>query len=83
MAGNIPQLGNWDFDNSYAMSSYKYTLSNPKWYAMLQLAAGTSFEYKYFQRNLNYSITWALDPNDRYTVPTGCESQIVVEDQWH
>lgn len=82
MAGSITQLGSWNIDNSYAMSSFGYTESNPNWYATLNLPIGTSFEYKYFQRNLDYSITWEAPPNMVYTAPSGCEKNIVLDTQW-
>ena len=82
MYGGIPQLGNWNVDNAYAMSSYYYTAANANWFAALQLPAGLYFEYRYFKRNLNYSITWEGGANDVYTVPKGCAVQAIVNDQF-
>lgn len=82
MYGSIPQLGNWVVDDAYALSSYEYTVSNTNWFASLDLQAGTSFEYKYFKRNLDYTITWAAPPNMAFTVPSQCNNEIVQNDQW-
>lgn len=85
MYGSIDQLGNWQVKNSYPLKAY-YFIENGRnesnWYGTIDVAAGTYFEYKYFQRNANYSISWANPPNMRYTVPTGCEKLIVQSDQW-
>jgi hypothetical protein len=42
------------------------------WTASIDLPAGTTFEYKFFKKGSDGSITWENDPNRSYTVPTGC-----------
>lgn len=82
MYGNIDQLGEWDPDSAVALSSYDYTPTNTNWFVSLNITQGTYFEYKYYQRNQDWSITWPSNDNRMYTVPSGCQSSIVINDKW-
>ncbi|KAL6722361.1 hypothetical protein ACLMJK_001468 [Lecanora helva] len=81
MYGNNAQLGNWNPDSAVALSQSKVAGST-NWFVYLNMTAGNSFEYKYFQRNADWSITWPPMANRQYTVPTGCQTEIVVNDDW-
>ncbi|KAF4153940.1 hypothetical protein CNMCM6069_000132 [Aspergillus lentulus] len=83
LTGSISQLGNWDTGSAIALSSSKYTSSNPEWYATVTLPVGTSFQYKFFKKESVGSIVWESDPNRSYTVPTGCAgTTVTVSDTW-
>ncbi|GFF63758.1 acid alpha-amylase [Aspergillus lentulus] len=83
LTGSISQLGNWDTSSAIALSSSKYTSSNPEWYATVTLPVGTSFQYKFFKKESDGSIVWESDPNRSYTVPTGCAgTTVTVSDTW-
>ena len=81
MYGSIDQLGDWSPDNATELSAFG-TSSTTNWFVVLNMTAGTYLEYKYFQRNADWSITWPSVENREYTVPTGCQSQVVVNDYW-
>lgn len=72
VAGSISQLGSWSTSSAIALSSESYTTSNPLWTASINLPAGTTFEYKFFKKGSDGTITWESNPNRSYTVPTGC-----------
>ncbi|KAF3013880.1 hypothetical protein E8E15_004544 [Penicillium rubens] len=72
LTGSISQLGSWSTSSAIALSADLYTSSNPLWTASIDLPAGTTFEYKFFKKGSDGSITWESDPNRSYTVPTGC-----------
>jgi alpha-amylase len=71
ISGSISELGDWDTDDAVALSADEYTSSNHLWYVEVTLPAGTSFEYKFIEKD-GSSVTWENDPNRSYTVPTGC-----------
>ncbi|CAI7628715.1 unnamed protein product [Penicillium glandicola] len=72
IVGSISQLGTWSTASAIALSASSYTASNPLWTASISLPAGTTFEYKFFKKASDGTITWESDPNRSYTVPTGC-----------
>jgi alpha-amylase len=73
ISGSISELGDWDTADAVALSASNYTSSNPLWYAVVNIPAGTSFEYKFIEETEGTSsVTWESDPNRSYTVPTGC-----------
>ncbi|KAJ5687400.1 hypothetical protein N7536_010019 [Penicillium majusculum] len=72
VTGSISQLGSWSTSSAIALSAGSYTTSSPLWTASIDLPAGTTFEYKFFKKGSDGSITWESDPNRSYTVPTGC-----------
>jgi alpha-amylase len=71
ISGSISELGDWDTDDAVALSADEYTSSNNLWYVEVTIPVGTSFEYKFIDKD-GSSITWESDPNRSYTVPTGC-----------
>lgn len=82
LAGSIPVLGDWDTNNAVSMSADKYTTSNPLWYVTVNIAAGTSFQYKYIRVESDGTIQWENDPNRSYTVPAACGvSAVTVNDR--
>ncbi|KAJ5622772.1 hypothetical protein N7490_011377 [Penicillium lividum] len=73
ISGSISALGDWDTDDAIALSAADYTSSDPLWYVVITLPAGTVFEYKYIEKtDGSTSIKWESDPNRTYTVPTVC-----------
>ncbi|KAF7165728.1 hypothetical protein CNMCM5623_009828 [Aspergillus felis] len=83
LTGSISQLSNWDTSSAIALSAGNYTSSNPEWYVTVTLPIGTSFQYKFFKKESDGSITWESDPNRSYTVPTGCAgTTVTVSDTW-
>ncbi|KAK4210577.1 starch binding domain-protein [Rhypophila decipiens] len=82
VVGSIPQLGSWNAANAVALSASQYTNSNPLWTATLNLAAGTTFQYKFIKVASNGAVTWESDPNRSYTVPTGCAKTATVSTSW-
>ncbi|KAJ5212774.1 uncharacterized protein N7498_004420 [Penicillium cinerascens] len=71
ISGSISALGDWDTDDAVALSAGKYTSSNHLWYVEVTLPVGTSFEYKFMEKD-GSSVEWESDPNRSYTVPSGC-----------
>lgn len=82
LTGSIPELGNWDTTKAVALSADKYTSSNNLWYASVSLAAGGSFQYKYFRKSSAGVVKWESDPNRSYTVPRNCDGKAVVNDSF-
>jgi glucoamylase len=82
LAGSIADLGSWTPSSARVLSSDKYTDSNNLWYAVANLAPGTSFEYKYMRKSSDSKYTWETDPNRSYTVPGGCVATATVNDVW-
>lgn len=81
IAGSISQLGSWDTSKAPALSASQYTSSNPLWSATINLAAGTSFEYKFIKVESSGSVTYESGDNRKYTVPTS-GSTATVETTW-
>ena len=82
IAGSIPELGNWDVTKALSLSSFDYQQEYPRWYVTVNLAAGTSFQYKYINKQPYGSVVWEAGDNRNYTVPTGCAEQVEVHDAW-
>ena len=80
--GSIDQLGDWDVNKAVAMSPFSFGGQVQNWVVDANITAGTYFEYKYFQRNADWSICWPPAANRMYTAPTGCNSDVVIQDQW-
>lgn len=72
LTGSISQLSSWSTSSAIALSASSYTTSNPLWTVIVDLPAGTSFEYKFIKKESDGSIVWENDPNRSYSVPTGC-----------
>lgn len=84
ITGSTAELGNWSTDSSkrIALSADKYTNFDNLWYVKLTLPAGEAVEYKYYRVESDGSVNWESDPNRSYTVPTGCEASVTVNDTW-
>jgi hypothetical protein len=82
IVGSIPELGNWKSSAAPTLSAAGYTNSNPVWTATLNLAAGTTFEYKFVKLEGNGAVTWESNPNRSYTVGKGCDTSAVSESSW-
>ncbi|KAL2826978.1 starch binding domain protein [Aspergillus cavernicola] len=72
LVGSTTQLGSWAPSSGIALSAAGYTTSNPLWSVTLNLAVGTSFEYKYVKKEADGSIVWESGSNRAYTVSAGC-----------
>jgi glucoamylase len=82
LVGSISQLGDWNTANAIPLSASLYTSTNNLWFVNVTLPAGTQFQYKYIRVESDGSIEWESDPNNSYTVPTGCSSTAVINDIW-
>jgi glucoamylase len=83
LVGSIAALGSWNTNNAIALSAQDYTSNNNLWYVAVNLAAGTSFQYKFFKKESNGSIVWESDPNRSYTVPAECGvTTAAINDSW-
>ncbi|PSS07158.1 carbohydrate-binding module family 20 protein [Amorphotheca resinae ATCC 22711] len=82
IAGNQAILGNWDTSDAYALSSSRYTSSNPLWEGTVSFPAGTVIQYKYINVASNGDVTWEADPNHTYTVPATCATAVTVSNTW-
>jgi len=81
IVGSIPALGSWAPASAITLSASQYTTSNNLWDITLNLAPGTSFEYKFINVASDGTVTWESDPNRSYTVPTSCTA-VTVADTW-
>jgi alpha-amylase len=66
VVGNVAALSNWSASGGVALSSAAY----PLWRATVNLAAGTTVEYKYIKRNGSGAVTWESGANRVVAVPT-------------
>ena len=72
VTGSIPELGNWDTTLAVPLASSDKASAWPTWAGSVDIAAGTSFEYKYLMQNTDDgSVTWECCENRNYEVPTG------------
>nr|OQO20802.1 hypothetical protein B0A51_15352 [Rachicladosporium sp. CCFEE 5018] len=74
IAGSIPELGSWNTSSAAYMLSTNYTQAYPQWQRTLNIAAGTSFQYKHILFATDGTVNYEFDPNLSYTVPLGCSS---------
>ncbi|KAI1132486.1 alpha-amylase [Nemania abortiva] len=81
VVGSISALGSWATGSAIALSASKYTSSNPLWTTTINIAPGTTFQYKYINVASNGAVTWESDPNRSYTVPSTC-SAVATSDSW-
>jgi alpha-amylase len=81
IAGNTAQLGSWNPSNAPALSASSYTSSNPVWTIKLNMAAGSSVQYKFIKVSSGGAVTWEADPNRSYNVPT-CQASASVSNTW-
>ncbi|KAK4183723.1 Glucoamylase [Podospora australis] len=84
VVGSIAQLGSWNPASAVALSANGYTASNPVWSTTLNLAPGTTFQYKYIRTETNGAVSWESDPNRSYTVPAdACDgASVTVDSTW-
>ena len=82
VSGSIPQLGGWDTSKALALSADAYQASYPRWWATVELAAGTDFEYKYIVEEADGRVRFEEDPNRSFSVPVGCARESSLHDQW-
>ena len=83
VVGSIAQLGNWAPASAYNLSATTYTSSNTIWNGTVNIAAGTSFQYKFIKINsTSNAVSWEADPNRAYTVPSSCATSAVVNSLW-
>lgn len=66
IAGNIPELGNWNVDAAAGAANCQ---NYPDWTVTLNLPVGTTFEYKVIKSG-NGSTEWETGDNRTYTVGT-------------
>jgi alpha-amylase len=81
IAGNTNLLGNWDSLTAPALSSAKYTASNPLWSVTLKLPAGQQVQYKFIRVANGGAVTWEGGDNRIYGVPA-CASSASVDSDW-
>ena len=86
VTGNIPALGNWATSSgsggAVALDAAQYTSSNPLWTGVVNLPAGTSFEYKYFKTESSGSVIWESGANRAGVTGQACKGGVVVGDTW-
>ncbi|PPJ53188.1 hypothetical protein CBER1_11893 [Cercospora berteroae] len=81
VVGSIAQLGNWDTSNGVSLSASQYANDRPLWSGTVSIPAGTSFSYKYIKIGTDGTVTWEVDPDRSFTVPTNGGSASV-SDTW-
>lgn len=83
LAGSIPELGDWNTSNAVSLSADKYTASNPLWYVTVNIAADSSFQYKYIR------VQSAMAPFSGRATPTAavqrscCVRRVSCDSEWH
>ncbi|KAL8910751.1 MAG: hypothetical protein Q9171_003997 [Xanthocarpia ochracea] len=84
VSGSIVELGKWDTSRGLELQASRYTSSNPLWSGTAgSLAAGESFEYKYYKTGTDgVTVTFEGGANRAYTVPEGCARNVVQVDTW-
>ncbi|KAH0309285.1 starch-binding domain-like protein, partial [Aureobasidium melanogenum] len=85
LVGSIPELGNWSPTQAVSMSvTNPQSAGAPTFGARLEIAEGTSFEYKYIMQESDGSgKTWECCENRVYTVPVNSAcSEISVGSDW-
>lgn len=79
LVGSISQLGSWNTANAILMSASAYTNANPVWSVVVQIPAGTYFEYKYVRKEAG-AFTWDSGNNKVYTTPGTCTGTATIND---
>ncbi|PKS12443.1 hypothetical protein jhhlp_000649 [Lomentospora prolificans] len=82
IVGSIPELGSWNPSTAPSLDASQYTASNNLWTLTLNIAAGTTFEYKFVNVASSGAVTWESDPNRSYTVPKTCATTATVSANW-
>jgi len=60
VTGDTGTLGNWNTNLGIPIDSATY----PVWKNAVNLAAGSSFQYKYYRKNSDGSVTWECYPGN-------------------
>jgi hypothetical protein len=72
VVGSIPELGNWDLSRAVPLNADEYTTTQPNHMVWnggnVEVAAGTTFEWKAVQRNADGSWLWDCGSNQIFTV---------------
>lgn len=76
LVGSAAALGSWDTSKAIAMSSASY----PTWTTTVDLAPGTSIEYKFITRDASGTVTWENGSNRTYT--TGSSGSVTLSSTW-
>ncbi|KIY70325.1 carbohydrate-binding module family 20 protein [Cylindrobasidium torrendii FP15055 ss-10] len=71
LVGSTSQLGSWAPASAIALSSADY----PVWSVTLNIAAGTTFEYKFIRKESDGTYQWESDPNRSATVSSSDDTQ--------
>lgn len=84
LVGNLAELGNWSPTDAVSMSvTNPQSAGAPTFGARLEIAEGTSFEYKYIMQQADGSgKTWECCENRVYTVPanSACSEEFIGSD---
>ncbi|MFF2622111.1 carbohydrate-binding module family 20 domain-containing protein [Oerskovia jenensis] len=76
VVGSIPALGSWAPAAAKPLTSATY----PVWKVVLDLPAGTTFEYKYVKRDGAGTVVWESGANRTATV--GANGAVTLTDTW-
>ncbi|TKA31369.1 hypothetical protein B0A50_02214 [Salinomyces thailandicus] len=83
LVGSIDVLGNWDTSSGVTLDNSDYTSSNPVWKAKVEIAPGTTFQYKYIIVDSDGTVNWEAEPNHTYTVPdSATNDEVSKSDTW-
>ncbi|KAF1824593.1 carbohydrate-binding module family 20 protein [Dissoconium aciculare CBS 342.82] len=82
VVGSIPELGNWDPSRAVELNTGSYNDMNTLWTGgRVSVLAGTTFEYKYVQKNADGSLLWECGENRVATVSSStCGEQTIGND---
>lgn len=83
LTGSVPQLGSFDENKAIPLSADTFTSSNPRWHVVIDLPAGTSFNYKYTLEEADGTTTRENGIDRNYSLPIGnCDDDIWVFDTY-
>ncbi|KAF2849652.1 carbohydrate-binding module family 20 protein [Plenodomus tracheiphilus IPT5] len=83
LAGSTAQLGSWNPANAPSLSASSYTAANPVWTITLNMAPGSTVQYKFVKVGSGSAgaVSWESDPNRAFTVPS-CQASAAVSSTW-
>ncbi|WP_096185680.1 alpha-amylase family glycosyl hydrolase [Evansella halocellulosilytica] len=79
LVGNVPELGNWDPDQSIGPMFNQVVYSYPTWYYDVSVPAGEELEFKFLIIDSNGNVTWESGDNHMYTTPENSTGTISVD----
>lgn len=83
VTGSLRQLGFFNESNSVPLSANTFTGPNPRWYATVNVPAGTKFDYRYFVKEADGTIKKERRQNRRYRVPRrDCDGDVWIFDEF-